>query len=215
MSRGNASANTTAAALPHVRPLIFVELQFDGGTLYLHNGIGIYSFPTPVASPAETWLGVGALGQISEIEETAELSPYRVTFTLNATDPTLIAAVDDEPLYERLAIVYLGFIGDDGALVAQPDERWRGFMDSAQIANDAITVTAETEMARFFRSSGKLFTDEDQQAEYSGDTGFQFLDQMVDLDLRWGPDGVSVQPAPLGFSGLIDAWRRHNEVNTR
>jgi hypothetical protein len=195
VTRGNDSANTTAAALPHVRPLIFVQFQFDGGTLYLHNGIGSYQFPTPVASPAETWLGIGSFGQISEIEETAELSPYRVTFTLDGTDPSLIAAVDAEPLYERLAIVYLGFIGDDGALVAQPDERWRGFMDVAQITVGTITITAETEMARFFRSNGRQFTDEDQQEEYSGDTGFQFLDQMIDIDLRWGPDGSQVLPS--------------------
>lgn len=192
MTRGNASANNTASALAHVRPLIFVEIQFDGGTVYLHNGVGRYVWDTPRASPAETWLGVGAFGGISEIEETAELTPYRVSLTLNGLDPSLVASVDDEELFERLVIVYLGYIGDDGALVADPDERWRGLMDSAQITGGTITITAETEMARFFRSSGKLFTDEDQQAAFSGDIGFEYLDQMIDLDVRWGPEGFGV-----------------------
>lgn len=186
MTRGNASANNTASALAHVRPLIFVEIQFDGGTVYLHNGVGRYTFSS------QTWLGVGAFGGISEIEETAELTPRRVSFTLNGLDPSLVGSVDDEELFERLVIVYLGYIGDDGALVATPDERWRGFMDSAQIAGSAITITAETELARLFRTNGRLFTDEDQQAEYSGDTGFEFLDQLIEVDLRWGPEGFGV-----------------------
>ena len=211
MTRGNASANVTASQAAHVRPLVFVQFQFDGGPVYLHNGIGRYTWSSPVASPAEVWQGIGSLGQISEITETADLSPRRVSFTLNGLDASLVAEVDDGSLYERAVIVYLGFVGDDGALVADPDERWRGYMDTAQVVGGTITISAETEMARFFRSNGKLFTDEDQQDEFSGDTGFQYLPQLIDIDLRWGPDGQAVRFAPID---PVEGYRRLNDLRS-
>ena len=215
MSRGNTAANTTASQAGTIRPLVFVEIQFDGGTVYVHNGVGPYQWTTPVASPPETWEGVGALGQLGEIEETAELTPYRITLTLQGVDSTILSEVDDEELYERLVIVYLGYIGDDGALVADPDERWRGYMDSAQVSGTSITITVETELALFRRSNGKLFTDEDQQEAYSGDTGFQYLDQLIDLELRWGPDGHQVDLYRLspGASGIDPNVRYDNRRN--
>lgn len=198
MSRSNAAANTTASQAAHVRPITFVKLEFDSGTLRLHNGVGRYEWGLDDSSPPATavWTGLGAIVSISPIKENDQLSPQRVSFALNALDQTLLDELDSEELFERVVTVYWGYLGDDGALTADPDERWRGFMDHSEISLgevDAIHLHCESEMVRDFRANGGMFTEEDQQERYSGDVGFQYLDQMAaNPRVHWGPNGERV-----------------------
>lgn len=208
MSRGNASANTTASLANHLRPIVFIEFQFDSGTLRLHNGIGTYTWNS------QEWTGAGELGEIGPIEDSDQNSPYRVWFRLNGLNDDLLAEARAQEIFERLVIVYLGYLDDAGNLVADPDERWRGYMDTMPISRgqvNAITLNAETELVRDFRANGSLFTDEDQQARYSGDIGFEFLDQMIDAQVQWGPGGESVRFGSYpGFNPgrVLNEWDR-------
>lgn len=192
MSRGSAAANVTAASEPVARPIGFVELQVDTGTLRLHDSIGTLTWG------GQTWTGIGALGSIGEVEETDQPSPYRVQLTMNALEPTILSALQDEELFERVAIFYRGFFDAQGYLAGTPDERWRGYTDSADVVYggdmDSVTLNCESEVVRDFTASGSLFTEEDQQTLFAGDTGFEYLDQIVDAagKVHWGPEGSPV-----------------------
>lgn len=196
MSRGLTSLNATAAAQRHVRPITFLELQFASGTLRLHNGVGTYSWG------GFTWLGVGELGQMSDVEETDELSAYRVSYQLSGVNSAILTEALGEQIYEKLVIRYEGFLDENGALVDTPHELRRDFMDTMEIAKggeiDVITLHCESEHIRDTRAPGGMFSDEDQQALFAGDTGFQYLSQMIDAQIHWGPGGDRVtfgQPA--------------------
>jgi hypothetical protein len=193
MSRGLNATNVTAATAAHVRPIVFLELQFDSGTLRLHNAVGSMTWG------GNTWLGIGALGEIAPHEESDDPSPYRISYRLNGLNSTILQEALAEEVFERLAIRYDGFIGADGALVADPDETRRDFMDTMEIIRgdemDSVMLNCESELVRDSQAPGGMFTDEDQQALYSGDTGFQYLAQIVaGADgVRWGPGGVAVR----------------------
>lgn len=196
MSRGLTTANATAAAQRHVRPIDFLELRYDAptGTLYLHNGVGNYTWG------GHTWSGLGALGAMSPIEETEEQSAYRVSYQLSGVNTTIITQALNENIYKRLAIRYAGFLDENGQLVDTPHELRRDFMDQMPIAQggeiDTVTLNCESEMIRDTRAPGRMFSDEDQQVAFAGDTGFQFLPQLIDADIHWGPGGDQVTSAP-------------------
>ena len=62
MSRTFTSAQNTALESSHVNLLMFAKLEFDSGTVYVHNGIGTYTWTesgstgsaTPAAAPWPT-----------------------------------------------------------------------------------------------------------------------------------------------------------------
>ena len=102
----------------------------------------------------------------------------------------------NEEVYKRLAIRYDGFIGDDGALVATPDEVRRDYMDTLEILRgeemDSVMLNCESELVRDTQAPGAMFTDEDQQVLFASDTGFQYMAQMIDAQPFWGPGGDRV-----------------------
>jgi hypothetical protein len=171
---------------------MFFKLEFDSGTLYLHNGVGSYTWGS------QTWLGIGAVGQVSPLQEGDDLSPFAVTLQLTAFDATVLNEAVNEEVFNRRVTIYVGLLDDSGVLTDTPFERWSGWMDSMPFElggeNDAITLQCESEMRFFNQANGARFTDEDQQVRYSGDVGFEFLDQMIDANVKWGPGSDVVRP---------------------
>lgn len=205
MSRGLSANNLTAIAAAHIRPIVFVALVFDAGTERIHNAVGTYTWG------GFSWQGVGALGEISAIEEGLELSPFAVTMQLNGLDSEFIGLATSEPLFNRRVTIYIGYLDENGVLVSDPQERWSGFMDHVSIrlgAENIIALQCENQFRFFDRANGSLFTDEDQQRRYSGDKFFEYLNQMVDATLTWGPEGSTNR---LGRPGIThEPW---NPIN--
>lgn len=188
MSRGLSSPNLAASQAAHVRPLLFVEMRFDSGTSYLHNGLGSFTWG------GHSWLGYGALGAVGPIEEGDSLSPYAVQLTLTGIDSAFLTIAQSTEIFERRVIIYIGFIDDNGALTADPDELWSGSMEHMTInlggGADSITLQAESELIAHSFANGALFTDEDQQKRHSGDTFFEFLSQLQNARIQWGADAT-------------------------
>lgn len=186
MSRGLSAGNLSAIAQPHIRPIVFVKLEFDGGTEYVHNAVGTFTWGS------QTWTGIGALGEIGALEEGLDLSPFGVTLQLNALNPDLMAVATGEEVFNRRATIYIGFLDENGALVADPQVRWSGYMDHISVrlgGDDGLMLQCENSFRFFDRANGSLFTDEEQQRLYPGDVFFEFLDQMIDVQITWGPGG--------------------------
>ncbi len=189
MSRGLTAASVTAYERRHVRPVIFGELQFDEGTERLHNGLGTYTWG------GNTWTGAGGLVEIGMIEEGDELSAYSVSLQLNAFDADLSSRALAADVFERRVVLYAGNIDDNGNLTADPDEFWSGWMHSIEThlgASNSLLLTAESEHAFLHSANGARFTDEDQQDRYSGDVIFEWLAQIIDAKIHWGPNGAQV-----------------------
>ena len=121
-----------------------------------------------------------------------------MSYQLSGINSTILTEALGEQIYERLVIRYEGFIDDNGALVDTPHELRRDFMDTMEIARggeiDVITLRCESEHIRDTRAPGGMFSDEDQQVLFAGDTGFQYLPQMeATPGPHWGPGGDRVR----------------------
>lgn len=198
MTRGLSANNLTAIAAAHIRPIVFVKFVFDGGTEYVHNAVGNYTWG------GFTWQGIGALGDIGKLEEGIDLSPYGVTMQLDALNSTLMAVATGEEVFNRAVTVYIGYLDENGALVADPQERWSGFMDTLSVRlglENGIALQCESDLRFFDRANGALFTDEDQQRRYSGDVFFEFLPQMIDAQINW--NGITASPGTARRPGRV------------
>ena len=154
MSRGFPTAVATALSAGHVVLVTFAKLEFPSGTIYVHNSIGTYTWG------GQDWLGTGDFGEISQIEEGADVSPYKITLTLSGLDATVSGAALNEDYYMHPATVYLGALDADDVLIADPTVVWEGAMDQmnfsiGETSGDSIQLTAESELARFDKSSNK------------------------------------------------------------
>ena len=197
MSRGFPSAVLTALSSDHVSLVTFAKLEFPSGTLYLHNSIGTYTWG------GNDWLGTGDLGEISQIEEGAQISPYKLTLTLSGLDATISGAALTEDYYLQPVTVYLGALNADDELIADPTVVWEGAMDQMEISvgaegGDAIVLTAESELARFDKASNLKYTDAQLQSDSAGSLGFEFMADIEGSKIRWGDansDAVAGGPA--------------------
>lgn len=197
MSRGFPSNVLTALSSDHVALVTFAKLEFPSGTLYLHNSIGTYTWG------GNDWLGTGDLGEISQIEEGAQISPYKLTLTLSGLDATISGAALTEDYYLQPVTVYLGALNADDELIADPTVVWEGAMDQMEISvgaegGDAIVLTAESELARFDKASNLKYTDAQLQSDSAGSLGFEFMADIEGSKIRWGDansDAVAGGPA--------------------
>jgi len=196
MSRGFPSDVLTALSSDHVALVTFAKLEFPSGTLYLHNSIGTYTWG------GNDWLGTGDLGEISQLEEGAEISPYKITLSLSGLDATISGAALTEDYYLQPVTVYLGVLNANDVLIADPTIVWEGAMDQMELSvgaadGDVIVLTAESELARFDKASNLKYTDAQLQSDSAGSLGFEFMADIEGAKIRWGdPNSDSVAGGP-------------------
>jgi hypothetical protein len=193
MSRGLPGDVATAVASQNVNLVLFAKLEFPSptGTLYLHNGLGTYTWDS------QDWLGVGDLGTISQVQEGMDISPYAITLQLSGLDTDMagIALNDTVDYYMRPVTVYLGVLDSSDDLLADPTQIFAGFMDQMNLSvgasgGDAIQLVAESELARFDKSANYMYTNASQQEEHSGDLFFNHLHKIEGAKIKWrGTEG--------------------------
>ena len=205
MSRDLSSANATALDGALIRPIVFVELEFDAptGTLYIHDDIGPIT-AKDWSGVSRTWDGVGDLGGLSKIDEGRDVSPYSVELMLTGIDATIASQVLTDDSVLRNVYILVGLLDEDRALVDDPHPMWAGYVDDMQVAVGAesvIRVTCESQLAAFEKTNGRLQNDADHQAEFSGDQFYEYLPQMLDAKFRWGGKTQSFSGAASGAAG--------------
>jgi len=207
MSRGFSPAVATALAAGHVRLLSFAKLEFSGQTLYVHNGIGEYSFD------GQTWQGLGDLATISAVEEGTDVSPYSITLTLSLLDSTLAEQALEENYYMRPVTIYLGVLDEDDQFVQEtnpvntknPVQLWSGHMDQMAVnvgsdQGDVITMTCESQLSLLQRSRNLMFTNTWQQSRYTGDKFFNLLAFVEGVKITWKGKASAIAPGDIDLA---------------
>lgn len=205
MSRTLTEIVESAFSSANVPLLAFVELEFDSGTVRLTNAA--YN----IAWDGETWLGLGRLGSIGDIQETAGVEAHGVSLRLSGVQDEHIALALAEDYQGRPCKIYaapLGsassamwadedWAGDDWAgdeytlfnVLSDPVLVFQGRMDEMPIElgkTAEIALTAQSRLADLERPRVRRYNDSDQQDEYPGDLGLQFAEAMVEKQLLWG-----------------------------
>ena len=173
----------SAIAASQVTALMFCELDFSSGFLRVTTA------GHDVTWNGYTWTGVGLLGSVASIAEDTALQANGVKLTLSGVDSAIIAIALQEAYQGRSARMWLAFVNDSGAIITDPLLVFSGKMDTMQVIDGetaTVILNLENDFAAWNRPRVRRFTDADQQTEYPGDLGFNFVTEAANCTISWG-----------------------------
>jgi hypothetical protein len=183
MSRSLTSAVQTALADLNVALVMFVQLEFDSGTVY------VTSLAYSKDWDGHIWVGLGSLGSIEPITEGENIEAYGINLTLSGIDTALMSAMLSEQYQGRAVTIWMGALDADHQVIADPVVVFKGRMDTPDIevgATATIRLACEGRLADLDRPRVRRYSHEDQIAVYPADKGLEFVPQMVEKQLYWG-----------------------------
>jgi hypothetical protein len=184
MSRNLTTAAATAVAAEVVPRALAVALDFTSGMLRLA------STTTDLEIDGDTYLGVGALGSISPVEETADLASATLALQLSGIPPDTIAIALAEAYQNRAGTVFEVPLDPDTLLpIADPIVLFRGRMDVMTVqrgeTSAGIEVRLTNRLVDWERPRRILFSAEEQERSHPGDTSFAYAASMAEKDVVW------------------------------
>lgn len=170
-----------------------VELRFASGTYRFT------SFNVSLEIGGFTWQATGALGGVGDFKESQETDAQTVPITLNVSDNAVLASAlgNVEGYRGRKALVYLQPLDANYRPVGAPRLRFAGEMEPVKITRDrqpdeggpvggSIELpVSRTGLSRARNAEGLRLTNEQQQAEYPGDRGFEYVRGLVERPSVW------------------------------
>jgi len=203
MARDLSTDLEAAIVAPVVAAVFFFKAQFDSGNTLFWSGYGAYTWG------GDTYLGVGDFGGIDKIDETSDVRANGAAVTLSGIPSDLLALALSEPYQGRPCIVYIGALNlTTGALEGTPYPLLSGRMDVMTIEEGAttgtISLTIENRMIELFRSKERRYTHEDQQIDFPGDLGLEYVAGLQEKPLNWG----IANPAAATINGDVSGGIR-------
>lgn len=185
MSRDLTAAMQSAVQADVVRPILIVKIATAGGDVRVWSGYGDLTFN------GEIYQGTGTLGGVSNIQESADLQANGITFSLSGVPSDLISTALGQMRQGMNAQMWFGALDvSTGQLIADPYELFTGFTDVPSIDEGAetatISITVENRLIDLERPRTRRYTKEDQNLDYPGDLGFDFVPSLQDKEIIWG-----------------------------
>jgi hypothetical protein len=168
-----------------MRRIRFVEIEFASSTLRLctagHN----------VIWDGEEWTGAGGLLAVSPVKETRELVATECVISLSGLPASHKALALAHARQNKPGRVWEGARDEiTGSVIADPKLAFEGRLDVVDINDTAdtctISVTFESRMADLLTPRERRYTHEDQQIDFPGDMGFEFVAGLQDKVMYWG-----------------------------
>lgn len=182
MTRNLTSAQLDAVKAPQVLAVVFVEIEFE-------QPVRVCNAVHSVEWSGKTWLGLGNLGSIEQLQENANLEAKGVALTLSAVPLDMVSTALGEQYQGRKVQIWYAPCGPGGTPVGNPIRVFFGRVDTMdmEIGETAtITLTAESRLVDWARPRSDRFNHESQLVKYPADMGLQYVPQMVDKEIRWG-----------------------------
>lgn len=165
---------------------VYVEGVQLGGTTYtaadnLHiwDGDKMLTITKPGATTPLTYTGVGFSLEVSPIETKTGIPDQRFRVSLGIADENTAARTilsqDFGPLRSEVRFI----VSRDGGATWAFLPVWRkGRISNSEFANGLLSVELETPRGDIKRGRPRYWSDENQQARYPDDKGFEFLEEM-------------------------------------
>ncbi|MDW3204562.1 MAG: hypothetical protein R8L07_03385 [Alphaproteobacteria bacterium] len=195
MTRNWSAAALAQADTGRYTPVILVDAEFEdsagnAATLSLFTGIGTLTIG------GTTYTGAGDLLRIEGIEEINRLAARGVTVSLNGIGVSEVNGAGDSILdlayrteyQNRPCTVSLALLDPDTQQpIGDPEPWFVGTMDVMTPEEDGenatITMTVENAQIALERPVGRTYTAEDQKERYSGDTFFDHVSTLQNLEI--------------------------------
>lgn len=166
---------------------VAVDLDFPSGVVRVNGS------PADIEIYENIYLGVGGLGSISAVEESAELRAYGLTLSLSAIPRDIVAVALGQVYQGRRATVWEVILDRATmAVLANPVISFRGRMDTMTVTlgeTATVTIACENRLADWERPRLRRYTHEDQQLTHPGDQGFRFVSQTAEKEIVWPARG--------------------------
>jgi hypothetical protein len=197
-----------AITAPSFRPAIFVDLTFDNaGTLVPVNiWSGLGGLTTAIVNGASTtWTGLGSLLSIGAIEEGSTVEARGIVIELNGLDPVLLPGALTEFNLGLPVTIWLAAMSS-GLPVVSPLILFSGVTDqpSLNIGPDAVklSIACENLLISHDVPVERRLTPQDQQMNWPGDAGLQFVFSLMNIALTWGGIGKGAPGASQGSNAI-------------
>lgn len=177
------AALATALDSSSVKPVFIAKFEFPGGDVRFWTGSG------DLVWNAETYTGLGDLGQSVFPEESSDGSASGAVFTLSGIPSTNTNLALTENYQNSPCSVWLGALDSSDLVIADPYLIFKGLMDVMDMTDDGELATIQLRAEGFAYGVGpsnRRYTDEDQQREYTGDDGLHYAASLQDKEIMWG-----------------------------
>jgi hypothetical protein len=178
-------AQQTAMESVYVPWLVFVEMFFLASTYRFTNN------NTTINWGGYDWIGVGALGNITEIKSSEKIEPSAITLTLNlAQTPWRELGFGDVGDYRgRLMNIYRAPLNSARQIIDTPILEWSGTMDvialSAEGSTGSISLRCEPQIKALRRPSNFRVNAAQQAMRHPTDTGFERHEDLIKNPQVW------------------------------
>jgi hypothetical protein len=170
-----------------VYPSIFIEATFASGPVYVWTGYAAVDWN------GHTWQGLGKLVGVSPIEEGTGVEAKGITLNLSGIDVDLLELVLGEFQLDAPVVCWLGLwsveSGGSG-FINSPVVIWAGRMDQPTINISAetatISINCESPLMQMNVAVDRRLTNDDQQLDYPGDRGLEFVNGIVERTIYFG-----------------------------
>lgn len=178
------TATKSAAIATETAPVLLCELEFPSSPVRVWSGYGTLSWD------GKDFSGVATLGKVSEIEETSDVSAKGITLSLVGIPSDILALSFSENYQNRPGRLWLGFMNFSAVLIADPVRIFAGRMDVMSTDDNGETgtlkLTLENNLIDLARPRERRYTDEDQQIDYPGDRGLEYVAGLQNKEIYWG-----------------------------
>ena len=168
-----------AAKASPSRLLAFAELEFESGWVRVHSGVGerIYN--------GQSYLGMGELGGIGQVTESASSSGNRMNLSLKVHDPALLGEAMNEDPNGKDCYIHLVAFDEHRRILEGADYVVDGEMVDMKIRRGdvkknipaIINITVNDWIERWAQPvDAPKTTDEAQQFMYPGDRFFDLVE---------------------------------------
>ncbi|HEY3432554.1 MAG TPA: hypothetical protein VGK09_08400 [Rhodocyclaceae bacterium] len=190
------------------QPVYLVQEQFDDISYYQCDAWRDISWN------GNTWKANGHFLDFQGLTESYDMQIPRVTVSISAVDQTWISISLTKPYIGRPIRIYKALLDYTMSVITSPGLIFEGRMDGLSIEDDpqagkcALVMECSNQWADFDRKPGRHTNHQDQQVFFPGDTGFQFVPGLANLNLSWGTTNGSstvpgVQPTGDTLSTVI------------
>lgn len=186
MARNLTASVVTELTASSVAPIFLVEIALASATIRLWTG------NRELTWNSETWYGNGWLHGFGGATEVSEVEAVGCDIELAGVPQSVLSAVLNEANQGLSGKIWLGFLDDSEAVIADPYLLFEGKYDLATIVEDPeeprVTISYESLLIELERTREFRYTTETQnQFSYgANDTGFRYNDAANEWSGFWG-----------------------------
>lgn len=170
-----------------VRYCFLAEVNSSVGPSYFWSGVGSLDYD------AKSWIGLGILGRISGMGETAEIRTVETSYEMSGIDsenPELSKFLD-QPIRGYLAKAWFALLDESYRIIPDPIQIDETILDTphtvdSKDGSSTLILNGQSAIFNYRRPKSLAITHEEQQANFPGSTGFSRIPtEVADKTVSW------------------------------